>query len=100
MTLERPSNCTAMEHEQVHRYAGEAESQAVEHTDEADDLAFDSGFLAHLLHGDLGRGVPDVGPARRIEPDAGVRSLHEKHFALVVADDGRDADLRGDVAGN
>ncbi len=90
----------AVEHQQVHRDAGEAEAQAVEHGDQADRLALDARLLVHLLHHDLRRRVADVGPARRVEPHARVGPLHEQDLAVVVADDGGDGDLRRDVAGD
>ena len=52
-------------------------------------LALDAGLLRDLLHRHLGRRVADVGPARRVQPDARVGALHEQHLAVVVADDRR-----------
>ena len=74
----------AEEHHRVQRDAGEAHAHAVEHGDHALGLALDAGLLAHLLHRHLGRRVADVGPAGRVEPDAGVGPLHEQDPPLVV----------------
>jgi hypothetical protein len=63
-------------------------------------LALDAGLLLDLLHRHLGRRVADVGPSGRVQPDARVGPLHEQQLAAVVADDGADRHLRGDVAGH
>ena len=67
---------------------------------QADHLALDAGLLVHLLHRHLGRRVADVGPAGRVQPDAGVGPLDQQDLALVVADHGADRHLRRDVAGH
>ena len=62
--------------------------------------ALDAGLLAHLLHRHLGRRVADVGPARRVQPHAGVGPLHEEDLAWSSLHDRADRRLRGDVAGD
>jgi hypothetical protein len=55
---------------------------------------------SHLLLGDLGRRVADVGPPGGVEPHPRVGPLDEEDLALVVADDRTDGHLRGLVAGH
>ena len=60
----------------------------------------DAGLFEHFFDRDLRRRVADVGPADRVQPPARVGALGEQDLAQVVADDGRDRDLRCDVAGD
>ena len=100
MTLQLAADHAAVEHDRVHRHAREAETQPVEHGDQAHRLALDPGLLEHFLHRDLRRRVPDVGPADRVQPPTGVGALGEQDLLALVAHDRRDRDLRGDVAGD
>ena len=90
----------AVEHQRVQRDAGEVPTQPVEHGDQAHDLALDAGLLAHLLDRHLAGRVADVGPARRVQPDARVGPLHQQDLAPVVAHHRAHRDLRRLVAGH
>src|ERR687897_189656 len=98
MGLELAAQRPAQEHQAVQRDAREPEAQAVEQGDELHRLATDAGLLVDLLHGDLARRVADVGPARRVEPDAAVGPLHQQDPALVVVHHRPHRHLGGDVA--
>ena len=100
MGLELAADGPAVEEHHVHAEAGEAHAQAVDDAEELHRLALDAGLLPHLLERDLDRRVADVGPAGRVEPDAGVGPLDQEQATLVVADDGPHGHLRGDVAGH
>jgi hypothetical protein len=90
----------AVEQQHVHAEATEPHPLTVDHAEQPQRLAVDPGLLAHFLDGHLGRRVADVGPAGRVQPDAGVLALHEQDLTGLVADDRPDGDLRGDVAGH
>ena len=47
-------------------------------------LAHDAGLLGDLLHRHLGRRVADVGPPRRVQPDARVGALDEQQLTASL----------------
>ena len=70
-----------------------AESHAVEHADESHGFDLEARLFEDLFHDDLGRGVADVAPTRRIEPEARVGALDQEQFALLVGDRRADGDF-------
>ncbi len=100
MRLEHSSDRAELEDERVQRDLGEPDAQAIQHHYQSLRLDLDPGLLTDFLDGDLGSGVPDVGPAGRIQPDSGVAALDEEDLPLLVADDRSYGDLGRDVSRN
>ena len=57
--------------------AGVADVEAVDHRQQLYNLALDTGLFGNLFHRHLSRRIPDIGPPRRVQPDAAIRPLHE-----------------------
>ena len=66
--------------------------------DERHRLDLDPGLLVDLLHRDLRRRVPDVGPPDRVQPDPAVGALGEQDLAGSLPTTAATAHLRRDVA--